>query len=249
MKKTPRFGPVRIFALLLATSAVGGAAPSLVAQTDAAAETSDAVLAEESSGYESPEAAFAAAQAAFNARDWSAFVECVTPAGRDELVGQFALAFASMAQQPGSDPRVAQLVEAYLPRNFDPTDIMLSDDAQAETIRLAKRIGKPEAFFVAAMSLIFQMQYGQDELAEPETPATPEVVEGEIDPEQPPTPEASAEDENKTQPLDAEVTAMSELNVEGDQAEAKVTITTSTGDQHDRWAFERHEDAWYLSLK
>lgn len=244
MKHAPRFRPVRISVLLLTASVI------LATAQAAAAQQADAPPAvEEGAGYESPEAAFAAAQSAFNARDWSAFVECVTPAGRDELVGQFALAFASMAQQPGSDPRIAQLVEQYLPRDFDPTDIMLSDDAPAETVRLAKRIGKPEEFFVAAMSLIFQMQYGQDELAPPEAAETPENPDAEAAEAENPDADASPEGEDKTQPLDAEVTAMSELNVEGDQAEAQVTITTSTGDQHDRWAFERHEGAWYLSLR
>lgn len=201
-------------------------------------------------GYDTPEAAYAAARDAFNARDWAAFVDCISPARRNEIIGQLALALANMAKQPGSDPRLTVLVDQYLPRNFDPMALMMSDNAQAETIRLAKRMGDPEGFFVDAMSLIFSMQFSTDELAPPETAETadsPETAEGQ---DQAAGDEGAAEtDQPKTQTLDAEVTAINDLTVKDNMAEGKVTITTSTGEQHDRWAFEMHEGKWYLSMR
>lgn len=232
-------------------------AASATGQAESATETE--VQAVEQTGFESPEMAFAAGQSAFNERDWEAFVDCVSPGRRDLMVGEMAVALAGMSQQPGSDPRVAALVEEYLPRGFDPMDIMLSEDAEAQTVKLAKRMGDPEAFFVEAMSLIFQMQYGQTELAPPApapgsetTPGSetaPGSDSGDPDGSAPPEVTDPAADPTKPQALDAEVTTMSDLQVEGDTAEARVTITTSTGDQQARWAFERFEDAWYLSLR
>ncbi|MEM7626835.1 MAG: hypothetical protein AAF333_14670 [Planctomycetota bacterium] len=211
-----------LLAVLFLSLAAG---PALQAQEPQSAAT----------GFDSPEAAYAAARDAFNAEDWDAFVATVSPARLDEVIGQMAVALAGMAQQPGSDPRLSALVDQYLPRNFDPMDLMMSDNAQAETIRLAKRMGDAQGFFVEAMSLIFSMQYSPAELA----PAEDEELA---------TLEDAADDDTK-QPLDAQITAMDELTIEDNRAEAKVTITTSTGDQHDRWTFEQHEGRWYLSMR
>lgn len=194
-------------------------------------------------GHETPEAAFAAARDAFNARDWEAFVETVSPARRDEIIGQMAVAFAGMAKQPGSDPRLGVLVDEYLPRNFDPMDLMMSDDAQAQTIRLAKRMGDPEGFFVEAMSLVFSMQYSTAELASAEDSDAAEDPDTDTAQEQ-----SDAADETK-QTLDAQITAMDELAIKEDRAEAIVTITTTTGNQSDRWTFEQYEGRWYLSMR
>lgn len=232
MKSTAyRFATLFTFALLLA------AAPPILAQEES----------ETPAGYDTPEAAYVAARDAFNARDWKAFVETVSPAHRDEIIGQMAVALAGMAKQPGSDPRLGALVNEYLPRNFDPMDLMMSDNAQAETIRLAKRIGDPEGFFVDAMSLIFSMQYSKAELATAEN-AEAEPVAEESESESTEAGEGEAADEDKLT-LDAEITALDELTIDGDIATALVTITTSTGDQHDPWTFERHEDKWYLSMR
>ena len=73
-------------------------------------------------GYNTPEATYEAARDAFNARDWEAFVSIVSPASRDEVIGQMALAMAAMAQQAGSEPRLRALVDEYLPRNLNPMD-------------------------------------------------------------------------------------------------------------------------------
>ena len=205
----------------------------------AVAPTMTAEEAEAPKGYESPEAVYEAARDAFNARDWEAFVGTVSPASRDEVIGQMALAIAAMAQQPGSDPRLGALVDEYLPRNFNPMDLMMSDNAEAETIRLAKRMGDPEGFFVDAMSLIFSMQYSPDELAGAEdAEADAEEAAG----------EGGAEDDAK-QSLDAEIRALDELTIDGETATGLVTITTSTGDKRDPWTFEQHEGRWYLSMR
>ncbi|MBB6430022.1 hypothetical protein [Algisphaera agarilytica] len=184
-------------------------------------------------GFGSPEAAYEAARDAFNDRDWEAFVATVSPARRDEIIGQMALALAAMAQQPGSDPRLGELVDNHLPRNFNPMDVMMSDNAEAETKRLAKRMGDPEGFFVDAMSLIFSMQYSKTQLA------TSEDAGDNADP---------AAEEDK-QALDAEITAINDLTIEDDVATAVVTISTSTGDQLDPWTFDRYEGKWYLSMR
>ncbi|MEM9914740.1 MAG: hypothetical protein AAF911_07260 [Planctomycetota bacterium] len=199
--------------------------------------------AEAPQGYDTPEATYEAARDAFNDRDWEAFVAIVSPASRDEVIGQMALAMAAMAQDPGSDPRLRALVDEYLPRNLNPMDLMMSDNAEAETIRLAKRIGDPEGFFVEAMSLIFAMQYSQDELATPEDA----TEEGTADSES--TAGEGESDEEATQTLDAEITALDDLTIDGETATAMVTITTSTGDQRDPWTFEQHEGKWYLSMR
>ncbi|MEM9419948.1 MAG: hypothetical protein AAGA25_12980 [Planctomycetota bacterium] len=185
-------------------------------------------------GFDTPEAAYEAARDAFNDRDWEAFVATVSPARRDEIIGQMAVALAAMAQQPGGDPRLGQLVEKHLPRNFNPMDLMMSDNAEAESKLLVKRMGDPEGFFVDAMSLIFSMQYSKTELA------TPEGEEAT---------EPAAEEGNGKQTLDAEITAMDELTIDEDTATAIVTITTSTGDQRDPWTFDRYEGKWYLSMR
>lgn len=229
MKSTAyRFVTLFTFALLLA------AAPPTWAEEES----------ETPAGYDTPEAAYVAARDAFNARDWEAFVATVSPAHRDEIIGQMAVALAGMAQQPGSDPRLRALVDEYLPRNFDPMDLMMSDNAQAETIRLAKRIGDPEGFFVSAMSLIFSMQYSKAELAT--TQDTDPAADGG---DEPPAAESEDAADEAKQTLDAEITAIDELTIDGDIATALVTITTSTGDARDPWTFERHEDRWYLSMR
>ncbi len=211
-------------------------APVSEAQEAPAAGESEALA----TGFDSPEAVYAAARDAFNAQDWDAFVATVSPARLNEVIGQMAVALAGMAQQPGSDPRLAVLVDEYLPRNFDPMQVMMSDDAQAQTILLGKRMGDPQGFFAEAMSLIFSMQYSPAELApaEDQEPATPESEA-----------QAGATPQDTKQPLDAQITAMDELTIQENRAEAMVTITTSTGDQRDRWTFEQHEGRWYLSMR
>jgi len=202
------------------------------------AQTAEIAEAESAVGYDTPELAFAAARDAFNAEDWDAFVDTVSPARRDEIIGQMAVALAGMAQQPGSDPRLGALVDEYLPRNFDPMDLMMSDNAQAETIRLAKRMGDPEGFFVEAMSLIFNMQYSPAELAPAEDAAESDGDAQDTEP--------AGEAKQK---LDAQITAMDDLVIQDDRAETMVTITTSTGDQKDQWTFEKYEGRWYLSMR
>ena len=103
---------------------------------------------------------FDQAAAAFNDRDWPTFVECVSPPRREELIGQTALGFATLAQQPGVDPRVVELVQTHLPKNLDPASLSMgSDDPRADRVRLAKRLADPMGFFAQAMSLAFALQY------------------------------------------------------------------------------------------
>ncbi|MEM6856069.1 MAG: hypothetical protein AAF593_16815, partial [Planctomycetota bacterium] len=97
--------------------------------------------------------------------------------------------------------------------------------------------------FVEAMSLIFAMQYSQDELATPEDA----TEEGTADSES--TAGEGESDEEATQTLDAEITALDDLTIDGDTATAMVTITTSAGDAPDLWTFEQHEGKWYLSMR
>ncbi|MEO1235658.1 MAG: hypothetical protein AAFX76_02595, partial [Planctomycetota bacterium] len=137
---------LRFFGTLLAGLVVWGVAPvpgHAVAQAQGEAPSQAA----EPATYDSPEAVFAAAQTAFNARDWAGFVDLVSPARRNQLVGQTAIAFATIAQQPDADPAFKALVEEYLPRDLDPMQLAIeSESPQADAERLAKRIGKPVVF-------------------------------------------------------------------------------------------------------
>ena len=156
-----------------------------------------------------------------------------------------AMAVAWMDQHDMSPETVIQLGDERpaTMRELILSSLMMSDNAQAETIRLAKRIGDPEGFFVEAMSLIFAMQYSQDELAAPED--APEEGVGDSGS----TAGEGDSDEEATQTLDAEITALDDLTIDGETATAMVTITTSTGDQRDPWTFEQHEGKWYLSMR
>ena len=137
-----------------------GVSPGAVAQTTQApaAEVDPAVVAEAEAGVR---VIYDRAAAAFNERDWPEFVDCVSPPRRDELVGQTAIGFATMAQMDGADPRVAELVAEHLPKDLDPVQLSMgSDDPRADRIRLAKRLADPMGFFAQAMSLAFALQYG-----------------------------------------------------------------------------------------
>lgn len=111
----------------------------------------------------SPKDIFERAQAAYNGRDWIGFVETVSPGRRDELIGQFAVTFATMAQQPEADPRIADLVERHVPKDLDPMDLLMaSEDTQAELVRLARRMRDGQGFFAEAMSLAFDLEFGAE---------------------------------------------------------------------------------------
>jgi len=130
----------------------------------AAAETAPEAEAAQAVVYDTPEAVFAAAQAAFNERDWHLFFTCVALDRRDELVGEMAVTFASMAKQPGVDERIAALVEKHLPPDFDAMEVMLSsDNPRAEVVRLAQRMDDPEGFYADAMTLAIALRYGNAE--------------------------------------------------------------------------------------
>ncbi|MEM1107782.1 MAG: hypothetical protein AAGH99_03735 [Planctomycetota bacterium] len=186
-----------------------------------------------SPGYDSPEAAYAAARDAFNDRDWPAFVATVSPGRRAEIVGQMAVAMAGLASQPGSDPRIGELVEKHLPPDFDPMKLVMSEDAEAEIVGLAELIEDPEGFFTEAMSLIFSMQYQRKELAGANDPVDTEETD---------------KDDTK-QSLDAEIIGLEDLVIDGDTAEGAVTVETSAGNQTERWAFEKYKGRWYLSIR
>ncbi len=105
---------------------------------------------------------FDQAAAAFNQRDWPSFVQCVSPPRRDELIGQTAIGFATLAQLAEADPRVQELVGRHLPRDLDPAALSMgSDDPRKDRIRLAQRLADPMGFFAEAMSLAFALQYGE----------------------------------------------------------------------------------------
>ncbi|MEL7087384.1 MAG: hypothetical protein AAGL98_02905 [Planctomycetota bacterium] len=111
----------------------------------------------------SPQDAFDKARVAYNDRNWSVFVDTVSPGRRDELIGQFAVTFATIAQQPEADPRVAELVERHVPKDLDPMDLLMaSEDTQAELIRLARRMRDGKGFFAEAISLAFVLEFGPE---------------------------------------------------------------------------------------
>lgn len=110
----------------------------------------------------SPQAVFEQARKAYNDRDWIGFVETVSPGRRDELIGQFAVTFATIAQQPEADPRIVDVVERHVPKDLDPMDLLMaSQDTQAELIRLAKRMRDGQGFFAEAVSLAFALEFGE----------------------------------------------------------------------------------------
>ena len=189
------------------------AAPGGWAQSaEAPAAASDPALAEAEAGVR---VVFDRASAAFNERDWPGFVECVSPARRDELVGQTAIGFATMAQMDGADPRVAELVAEHLPKDLDPAELSMgSDDPRADRIRLAKRLAEPMDFFARAMSLAFSLQYG-------------EAME------------------------QVKVTTLQNLSFDEprEHAAGEVTFQIPDDQRQDFWTFEKHEDAWYLSMQ
>ncbi|MEM8739495.1 MAG: hypothetical protein AAGG38_13610 [Planctomycetota bacterium] len=128
---------------------------------------------------DTPQAVFDAAQSAFNARDWNAFVALVSPPRRDQLVGQTALVLANAAQDPEADPRMIELAQRYVPRDVDPMQLMLgSDDPKAEAERLGKRIGRPAEFYAAATKLFFDLQYPDPDTA-PQITGLTELALGE----------------------------------------------------------------------
>ncbi|MEM9881694.1 MAG: hypothetical protein AAF800_02105 [Planctomycetota bacterium] len=181
--------------------------------------------------FDSPEAVFAEAQTAFNQRDWAGFVGLVSPARRDELIGQMAVTFAFMAQQPGADPRVGAMVDAYLPRDVDPMDLMMtSDDPAAETIRLAKRIGRPQAFFAEAMEVAFALEHPDPDRA----PRITEMNKVALDEE--------AQTAIGTITLEAPAPPAEAADAESPDADGLVT-------REDTWSFARHEGSWYLTMR
>ncbi|MEM7627319.1 MAG: hypothetical protein AAF333_17110 [Planctomycetota bacterium] len=110
-----------------------------------------------------PQAVFERAQQAYNERDWVAFVDTVSPNRRDELIGQFAVVLTNLAQQPEADTRVVDLVERHVPKDLDPTDLMMgSDDPQAELVRLARRMRDGQGFFAEAMAVVFALEFGEE---------------------------------------------------------------------------------------
>ena len=119
--------------------------------------------AEETVVFETPEAVFDVAQAAFNEGDWKRFLACVAPDRRDEFIGEMAYTFASFARRADADPRVKKLVAEHLPKDFDPMDIMGSEDPRAEVIQLAKQMGDAEGFFAGAMTLANDLRFGDAE--------------------------------------------------------------------------------------
>lgn len=130
--------------------------------------------------YADPQAVFADAQTAFNARDWSAFLMTVSPPRRNQLIVGLAIPFATMAQDEMTDPRVKELVETYLPPGFDPLQTMVgSDDPEGESEKLARKIKNRKEFFNKAMDLAFSLEYDRPEMA----PELTELRDLEIDEE------------------------------------------------------------------
>ncbi|MEM6457895.1 MAG: hypothetical protein AAF710_00725 [Planctomycetota bacterium] len=176
--------------------------------------------------FDSPEAVFAEAQTAFNQRDWAGFVALVSPPRRDELIGQMAVTFAFMAQQPGADPRVGAMVDEYLPGDFDPTDLMTaSADPAAETVRLAKRIGRPQAFFAEAMEVAFALEH-------PDPDRTPRITEM-----------------NKVAIDEETQTAIGTIVLESPSPPGEGAEAESPVRREDTWSFERHGGSWYLTMR
>jgi hypothetical protein len=160
--------------------------PPPAAEAPATDEDTPRTVVGEDPTLDRPEQVFEAAQGAFNARDWAGFLNLISPERRDEFIGQTAISFAFLAEQPGVDPRVVQVVEDYLPANVNASDLMMgSEDPQADRVRLAKRMGRPEAFFAEAMNLGLELEHGEQagevqvtELAELETAENGETAKG-----------------------------------------------------------------------
>ena len=198
--------------LFVAVGSAGAQEAEAVAEASASSETAAEEAGETAEG---PQEVFDRAQEAYNDRDWPAFVECVSPGRRDELIGQFAVTLANLAQQPEADARIVDLVARHVPKDLDPMDLMLSsDDPQAELVRLARRMRDGEGFFAESMAVLLEVQFEED-----------------------------AEQ--------IKLLGMSDLVINEDGTEAVGKVTTQTPDEprEDTWTFEKHEGAWYLSMK
>lgn len=171
LQQTDRWGVKNwpgVLALALGLALAGSAwaqADDAAAPAEAAAETpADAPAAEQKTPREplraeTPEACFEAAKTAFNDRDWRGFVDCVSPPRRDALIGQMAATFAMMAQAPEADPKVVELVRKHLPADFDPMQVLMSDDSDSELARLSKGMRNSQRFFAEAMETAFALEY------------------------------------------------------------------------------------------
>jgi hypothetical protein len=141
--------------------------------------------------YESPEAVFEAAQQSFNDREWRVFIECVTPKGRDELIGGLAMALGMQSQDEASEEGKAakKIVEKHLPSDFNPMSVMMADDPEKEMGKIVNGIQDPEGFFAAALGLVFESQFPEAritgiadlEVAEDGETASAQVSLGQMD--------------------------------------------------------------------
>ena len=164
----PRFSPATACLLCLLTCPAFGQAQTTTPAEGSTADTATPdtqdqpkTVVGDNPKLESPEAVYEAAKTAFNGRDWSGFLDLVSPERRDEIIGQTAMTFAFMAEQPEADPKVIEVVKEYLPDNVNATQLQMgTDDPKAERVRLAKRMGKPEEFFAAAMNLGLVLEHG-----------------------------------------------------------------------------------------
>ena len=143
---------VRWFALLSLTS--------LVLLPGAVAEAQDT---SSKPNYESPEAVFEAAQEGFNTQNWPVFIECVSPRGRDELIGGLAMAMGMMPKESAPGERAKEILAKYLPEDFNPMLVMGSDNPEKAMGQIVNSIQEPEAFFAEALGFLMTIEFeGQD---------------------------------------------------------------------------------------
>ena len=113
--------------------------------------------------YESPEAVFEAAKSGFNTQNWPVFIECVSPRGRDELIGGLAMAMGMMPKESGPGARAKEILEKYLPEDFNPMLVMGSDNPEKAMGQIVNSIKEPEAFFAEALGFLMTLEFeGQD---------------------------------------------------------------------------------------
>ena len=113
--------------------------------------------------YESPEAVFIAARDGFNTANWPVFIECVSPRGRDELIGGLAMAMGMMPKESEPGARAKEILEKYLPETFNPMLVMGSDNPEKAMGQIVNSIKEPEAFFAEALGFLMTLEFeGQD---------------------------------------------------------------------------------------
>lgn len=119
----------------------------------AAQDTSD------KEAYESPEAVFQAAKAGFNQENWPVFIECVSPRGRDELIGGLAMALGMMPSTVDEGNQAKTILKKYLPEDFNPMLVMGSDNPEKQMSQIVNSIKEPEAFFAEALGFLMKLEF------------------------------------------------------------------------------------------